>query len=75
MTSPAARWKKWQREGRPTVGSRKPLLDYLVSNARDVTANALLCDARGLPIPERDVAELRATVKDLLALSAEVTSP
>jgi hypothetical protein len=67
--TPAERWRQWQREDRPTAGARKPLVDYLRDNAQYLVEGALVLEAKGRPVPEQDVQELRDTVADLMALS------
>lgn len=71
MTSPRAQWERWRREGRPTIDSRKSLVDFLESNARWHVETALTADVRGLPIPAEAVDELAATVEDLVQLTRE----
>jgi hypothetical protein len=68
--TPAEQWHQWQREDRPTVGSRKPLDEYLVSNARYYAEQAFLDEAHAEPAQDWTV-ELWATVGDLLALARE----
>ena len=71
MISPRVQWERWQHEGRPTIGARKPLVDFLEDNARWHVESAFTAEVRGQPIPDGVLAELEATVGDLLELTRE----
>lgn len=71
VESPRQRWEQWQREGRPTFGSHKPLLDYLVDHAHWHVATALIGEAKGHPFNPEDLAEVEAVVEDLRGLLRE----
>jgi hypothetical protein len=71
IRSPRQQWERWQREGRPTVGANKPLLDYLVSQAEWHVGTAVIADVKGEPVPLDVLPTLRATVADLLQLARE----
>lgn len=68
---PRQQWEKWQREGRPTLGSRKPLVEYLVSHAQWHAEEAFVAEAKGQPVPAGCVEQLHATVSDLAQLVSE----
>lgn len=69
--SARAEWERWQLEGRPTLGSRMPLVDFLVERARWHAAIALADGVRGRPVNERDVAEVHSVVADLLSVARD----
>jgi hypothetical protein len=71
VLGPREQWEVWQREGRPTLGAHKPLVDYLYSHAEWHAAGAFVAEARGQSIDENDVEQLRLTVVDLVALLRE----
>lgn len=63
--TPRQRWERWQREGRPTGGSRMTLPAYLLESARFEAGMAFVAEAKGKPVPDGVVEELTATVADL----------
>jgi hypothetical protein len=69
--TPRAGWEQWQREGRPTAGSRKPLVDYLVSNALWHFESALISEAKGQNPSPGCVEQMQSTVADLAQLLRE----